>query len=173
MGDRTPMEDVLRRAFDANVKYWETVGRAATDYVQSVSKLWADAPLSWKPATMSWTAPRSAGTMHHEPVVSPLLVMEGVLGAEVRTVVMISNDLSREAEATVEISTLRGPDGRFTSVEVRAIPETLKLAAGARMPVTLVAEITDALHEGTDYHGEVTVPGLSARGVPIVVRRQS
>jgi hypothetical protein len=172
MADRTPMEDVMRRAYDANLRYWETVGRAATDYMQSVTKLWADAPLSWKPAAMSWTGPRSSATMHHEPAVSPALVMEGVKGAEVRTVLMISNDLAREAEATVEISTLRGPDGRFAPVEVRAIPETLKLAAGARMPVTLVAEISDALLEGADYHGEVTVPGLSERGVPIVVRRR-
>ena len=172
MPDRTPMEDVMRRAYDANLRYWETVGRAATDYVQSVTKLWADAPLSWKPTTLSWTAPRSSATVHHESALSSALVMEGVKGAEVRTVLMISNDLAREAEATVEISTLRGPDGRFASVEVRAIPETLKLAAGARMPVTLVAEISDGLLEGTDYLGEETVPGLSERGVPIVVRRR-
>ncbi len=173
------MEDVMRRAFDANLRYWETVGRATTDYVQTVSKLWADAPISWKPATMTWNPATWAGqrTAHadhrHDAAVAPALVLEGVAGAQVRTVLMISNDLTCDADATVEISTLRGPDGRFASVEVRAMPESLTLVAGARAPVTLVADITDALHVDTDYHGEVTVPGLSTKGVPIVVRRRA
>ena len=173
------MEDAMRRAFDANVRYWETVGRAATDYVQTVSKLWADAPISWKPATMtwnpaSWTGQRTSHQEHrHDAAAAPALVLEGVSGAQVRAVLMISNDLACDADATVEISTLRGPDGRFASVEVRATPASLTLVAGARAPVTLMADITDALHVDTDYHGEVTVPGLSAKGVPIVVRRRA
>jgi hypothetical protein len=173
MADRTPMEDVMRRAFDANVRYWETVGRAATDYVQTVTRIWSDAPVSWKTPSMSWTAPRAETVRTADPVVAPALVLEGVAGTEVRAVLMISNDLTREAAASVQVSTLRGPDGRFASVEVRAAPESLTLAAGARVPVTLLAEITEALHVDTDYHGEVTVPGLSARGVPIVVRRRA
>ena len=179
MADRTPMEDVLRRAFDANVRYWETVGRATTDYVQSVSKLWADSPISWKPASMSWNPavwtekrPTNADH-HHDSAVAPALVLEGAAGSQARTVLIISNDLACDTDASVEVSRLRGPDGRFASVEVRALPESLTLVAGARAPVTLVAEITDALHVDTDYHGEVTVPGLSAKGVPIVVRRRA
>lgn len=172
MADRTPVEDVMRRAFDANLRYWETIGRAATDYVQTVSKIWSDAPISWKPASMTWNSTRPSAAAHPDAAVAAALVLEGVSGSQVRTVVMISNDLAREAEAAVEISTLRGPDGRFASIEVTASPETLTLAAGARAPVTLSAEITDALQLETDYHGEVTVPGLSERGVPIVVRRR-
>ena len=42
-------EDVVRRAFDANVRYWEAVGRASTDYAQAVLRVWADAPAAVAP----------------------------------------------------------------------------------------------------------------------------
>jgi hypothetical protein len=173
MAERTPIEDVMRRAFDANLRYWESVGRAATTYVETVTKIWQDAPMSWKPGAMAWTPSRSPSVTPPTAHDCAALVLENVAGAQARTVLMISNDLAREAEASVLISPLRGPDGRFVSVDVAAMPETLTLAAGARVPVTLTAAITDALHEGVDYHGEVTVPGLSVTGVPIVVRRRA
>lgn len=168
MAERTPFEDTVRRTFDANVRYWESVSRAATDYMESVSRIMTDAPMSWKPGTMSWSWPRSEPTKR----TAATLVLEGSVGAEARTMLMISNDLTRDAEASVVILPLRGPDGALASVSVQVEPKTLSLAAGARAPVTLSVRITDELTPGADYTSEVSVPGLAAAGVPIVVRRR-
>jgi hypothetical protein len=170
MADRPLMQDVMKRAFDANLRYWETVGRATTEYVQAVTKIWADAPITWTPGVSSRAAVNGTPAA---TTAAPALLLEGFAGAQARATIMVSNDLDREAEAQISVSSLRGPDGRFVAMEIRTIPETVKLAAGARVPVTLAADITDALAEGVDYHGEINVPGLSPRGVPLVLRRRA
>ncbi|HSQ31502.1 MAG TPA: hypothetical protein VLN49_16715 [Gemmatimonadaceae bacterium] len=168
MADRPLFEDIVRRAFDANTRYWESVSRAATDYVQTVTKIWADAPIAWTPGVR---APSSRATAA-DATSGPALLLEGAAGSHARAVVMISNDLDREAEASVHVSALRGPDGRFAALEIRTSPDSVKLAAGERAPVTLIADISDALVAGADYHGEINVPGLSSRGIPLIVRRR-
>ncbi len=75
--------------------------------------------------------------------------------------------------SSVHVSALRGPDGRFAALDIRTSPESVKLAAGERAPVTLIADISDALVAGADYHGEINVPGLSSRGIPLIVRRRA
>jgi hypothetical protein len=193
MAEKTPLEEMVRKAFDMNLRYWETVGRATTDYVEAAAKLWADAPISWTPGVRdrgssrggsassggsAWStssaAPASSSKASWESAeapATPVLLLEGRAGTEARAMVMISNDLDREAEAAVVASPLRGPDGRFLAADLRTEPTAVKLAPGARTSVTLVVGVTDAMEVGADYRGEINVPGLSPRGVPVVVRR--
>lgn len=194
MAEKTPLEEMVRKAFDMNLRYWETVGRATTDYVEAAAKLWADAPISWTPGVRDKGAARggsasssasassaSSGTSASssksgawestEAAATPVLLLEGRAGTEARAMVVISNDLDREAEAAVVASPLRGPDGRFVAADLRTEPTAVKLAPGARTSVTLVVGVTDAMEVGADYRGEINVPGLSPRGVPVVVRR--
>jgi len=194
MAEKTPLEEMVRKAFDMNLRYWETVGRATTDYVEAAAKLWADAPISWTPGVrdkgssrwgsasseasaasaasgQSASSSKSAAWEPAEAPATPVLLLEGRAGTEARAMVMISNDLDREAEAAVVASPLRGPDGRFIAADLRTEPTAVKLAPGARTSVTLVVGVTDAMEVGADYRGEINVPGLSTRGVPVVVRR--
>jgi len=200
MAEKTPLEEMVRKAFDMNLRYWETVGRATTDYVEAAAKLWADAPISWTPGVrdkgssrwgsasseasastaastsaapsgQSASASRAGAWESAEAAATPVLLLEGRAGTEARAMVMISNDLDREAEAAVVASPLRGPDGRFVAADLRTEPTAVKLAPGARTSVTLVVGVTDAMEVGADYRGEINVPGLSPRGVPVVVRR--
>ncbi len=166
MADRPLLENLLKRGIDANVKYWEAVGRAASDYVQTVSKIWADAPIAFTPGTFttrSTTTTRPSG---------PALLLEGPAGTQARAVVMISNDLDRDADAAVSVTDLRAPDGQRVSFDIRPSPDRVKLARGEKVPVTLTADITDAMADGVDYEGEINVPGLSTKGVPVVLRRR-
>jgi hypothetical protein len=194
MAEKTPLEEMVRKAFDMNLRYWETVGRATTDYVEAAAKLWADAPISWPPGVrdkgssrggsasseasastaasgQSASSSRAGAWESTEAAATPVLLLEGRAGTEARAMVMISNDLDREAEAAVVASPLRGPDGRFVAADLRTEPTAVKLAPGARTSVTLVVGVTDAMEVGADYRGEINVPGLSPRGVPVVVRR--
>ena len=41
MAEKTPLEEMVRKAFDMNLRYWETVWRATTDYVEAAARLWA------------------------------------------------------------------------------------------------------------------------------------
>ena len=172
MAERTPLEDVVKRAFDANLRYWETVGRATTDYMQSLARIWADAPFVWTPGAFRKSglsnATLKAGDDGHEPAI----LLEGPAGSEARAVVMVSNDLDREVEAPVVPSAFTGPGGGAADVRLRTDPETVKVPSGGRVPVTLAAKITEEMVEGATYRGEVDVPGLSHRGVPVVVRRR-
>jgi len=166
LAEKTPLEEIARRAYDANLRYWEAVGRATSEYVQAVSRLWADAPLAWAPQQRGPTA--TAEPSSYPP---PALLLEGAAGSEARSVVMLTNDLTREVEAGVVASSLTGPGGETAPVRVHAEPEVVKLAPGSRTPVTLSVQLTDALAPGVDYRGEVNVPGLSPRGVAVIVRR--
>ncbi len=174
MAERTPLEDVVKRAFDANLRYWETVGRATTDYVQSLTRIWADAPFAWMPGAWSKAEPRrrTEGTAGIGESPEPALLLEAAAGDEARAVVMVSNDLDREVEAPVVPSAFTGPDGEGVDVTLKAEPKTVKVPAGGRVPVTLMASISTTMVEGTSYRGEVDVPGLSQRGVPVVIRRR-
>lgn len=170
--DRTPFEDVLKRAFDANLQYWETVNRAASDYVEVMAKVWRDAPISWTPGTTKRSSRSPASPAREvEPRFMPALLLEGAAGTEARAVVMVRNDLDREAEAPVVPSVFRSPDGETRDLAVRAEPTRVRVGPGEQVAVTLAVDIPDDVAEGVGWRGEVNVPGLSERGVPVVVRR--
>lgn len=171
MADRTPMEDVLKRAFDANLRYWETLNRAASEYVQTMTKVWKDAPISWAPGISSPKKETAAAGRADEAPFTPALLLEGPAGSTARAVVMVRNDLGREAEAPIVPSLFTGPDGTTHDLDVRADPPRVTVAAGGQVAVTLSVAVTSDLHDGVGYRGEVNVPGLSDRGVPVVVRR--
>lgn len=170
MADKTPFEQVIRKAYDANARYWETVGRATSDYMQAVSKLWAEAPLTWTPGVRTASQQPSESGDPHAPAPAAL-VLEGRAGGEARAVVMLTNELVTEVEAAVVASALTGPNGEAVPLKIRTDPEVVKIAPGSKVPVTLMIDLSDKLVPGTEYRGEVNVPGLSPRGLPVVVRR--
>ncbi|MQA89739.1 MAG: hypothetical protein GEU90_05825 [Gemmatimonas sp.] len=163
MADRTPWEDVVRRAYDANFRYWEAVGQATSDYAKTVSRLWTELPISWTPGRRE-PSESSAPT-------SPAVVLEGVAGSEAAAAVMLTNDLGREVEAAVVATPLVGPAGESAGVALRTEPEVVRLSPGGRTPVTVRVDLSEKLAPATDYRAEVNVPGLSHRGVPVIVRR--
>lgn len=170
MPERTPMEDAVKRAFDANVRYWETMGRATSDYMQAVTKLWAEAPLTWMPGTQRPQATSAGTSPAGAPPTVPAILLEARVGEEARAMLMISNDLTRHVDADVVASPLTGPSGDVR-VKVRTHPSRVSLAGGAHEAVTLMVNITETLQPGVDYRAEVNVPGLAAQGVPVIVRR--
>lgn len=170
MPERTPMEDAVKRAFDANVRYWETMGRATSDYVQAVTKLWAEAPLTWMPGWQKPQATSPAASPAGATPTVPAILLEARAGEEARAMLMISNDLARHVDADVVAAPLAGPEGN-ARVKVRTQPSRVSLAAGAQEAVTLMVNITEALQPGVDYRAEINVPGLAAQGVPVIVRR--
>lgn len=169
MAEKTPFEEVIRKAYDANARYWETVGRATSDYMQAVSKLWAEAPLTWTPGVRTPSQQPSEWGDPHAPAAA--LVLEGRAGGEARAVVMLTNELGTEVEAAVVASALTGPTGEAVPLKIRTDPEVVKIAPGSKVPVTLMIELSEKLAPGTEYRGEVNVPRLSPRGLPVVVRR--
>ena len=84
---------------------------------------------------------------------------------------MLTNELGREVEAAVVASGVIGPAGESVGLKIRTDPEIVKLEPGSRVPVTLMIDLNDKLVPGAEYRGEVNVPGLSPKGVPVVVRR--
>lgn len=172
MAEPTPLEQVVKRVFDANLRYWETLGRATSEYVQTLARAWSDAPFTWSLGPMRERHATPAESPSAPPRFAPALLLEGPAGTEARAVIVVRNDLSRQAEAPVVCTGFTGPDGEPAELELRAEPSTVTVPAGGQVPVTLAVSVTADMPEGGAYRGEIDVPGLSECGVPVVVRRR-
>ena len=51
-------------------------------------------------------------------------------------------------------------------------PATVSLAPGEQAMVRVAAELDDTLESGVRYRGEIAIPALSDRRIPIVLRRR-
>ena len=75
----------------------------------------------------------------------PALLLEGPAGEEARAVVMVRNDLDREAEAPVVATMFVGPGDETRDLELRADPARVRVAPGSiRLARTLVLPISAA-----------------------------
>ncbi|HZD06337.1 MAG TPA: hypothetical protein VE173_15610, partial [Longimicrobiales bacterium] len=164
--------EVVKRVFDANLQYWETLNRATSEYVQTLARAWSEAPFTWSLGPRGERPTPAPEPPASRPRFAPALLLEGPAGAEARAVIVVRNDLSRQAEAPVVSGAFTGPGGEPVELDLRADPATVTVPPGEQVPVTLAVAITADMPEGGAYRGEVDVPGLSERGVPVVVRRR-
>jgi hypothetical protein len=173
VAERTPTGDTLRRAIEAYVDYYQSLGKATGEYVRTLTSILWGVDL---PITLG-SSPRSSAEdeRRSDPAPPPAssaetvtLILEGSSGSDVRSVFAVSNDLDREVSAPVMSTGAVGPN---TVLALRASPSIVTLARGERQLVEVGALISEEMVEGADYVGEVSVPGLSASGIPIVVRR--
>jgi hypothetical protein len=170
------MQQAWSRMLDANLKYYEALGKVTSDYVAALSKAILPGPLSFKlpfgvPSPHAHSAPPETGPVARSS--GPLLVLEAPAGSTAHSAFVISNALPREATAPVMVSALRTERGTEIHPPVRVVPGSLSLAPGEKGVVQLLVTIGDDMQEGTDYFGVIRVPDLSTEQIPFVVRRVS
>lgn len=175
MAEGPPPDEPLRRALEANLQYYEALGRATRDYWAAVSRLWRDLPL--RVGNVRFGAPAGPG-LAARPAAAPApaapatLVLEAEAGGEAQGVFMVDNRLSRTVSTAVVTSAFADPSGRAVRPVLRVVPGVVTLEPAGRTLVQLFAAVTDDLDPDVDYRGEVSVPGLSDRGIPVVLRRR-
>lgn len=178
MAERPPFErafersgEALRRAMDANLRYYEGLQQLTAEYVKALASVLGELRLPLDLGTLDLARGRERTRTHQaevvrtEPSTTAALVLEGEAGAEARAAFVIDNDLPREVVAPVRSSLERDV------TPVRTEPDVVTLGPGERALVQIVAEIGENLGIGESYRGEVSVPDLSQTRVPIVVRR--
>lgn len=157
-----------RTAVDANVRYYQRVGRLSVEYLRAAAGLLHDlgAPLRGEPDT-------GTGPPGDAPArAAAAMVLEGEAGTTAPGVFLVDNALERQVTAPVVASDPVGEDGQPVAVALEFDPPEVTLGAGEQILVRVGARITDALEVGRTYRGALTVPGLTSAGIPFVVRRR-
>jgi hypothetical protein len=151
---------LLRRALDANLRYYEALGELTLDYLRSLRTLTSDgdapAPTAAAPAPPPAT-----------------LVLEAQAGETAVGAFLVQNLLDERVSAPVIAGAFTAEDGGEADLTLKLDPEVVTLEPGEQQMVRTAAAVTDRLEPGVGYRGEVSVPGLTGTRVPIVVRRRS
>jgi hypothetical protein len=170
VADQPPIADTARRAYEANLHYYRSLGKVTAEYLKALARILGGARPAvevGRTSARASAAPARPGGAHAEREAATL-ILEGVAGSDVRGVFAISNDLDREVSAPVMSTRAEGPDA---SLELRASPPVVTVAKGQRALVEVGTVITEEMRPGDAYRGEISVPGLSTGGIPIIVRR--
>ncbi len=156
---------------EANLRYYEAVGRLSIDYVRAVAG--AVGSLGGPPQGRPPAAPVHARDRPSAAGASaPALVLEAEAGGSAVGAFMVENLLGEEISAPVAASAFVSPEGHEVRPRLSFDPEVVVLGPGEQVLVRAVAAFDDALEAGVGYRGEVTVPGLGGRGLSIVLRRR-
>lgn len=175
MADNPRLEALLKRAIDANLRYYEGLGRLLLQYVGDLRSVGQDAGIEVTRGVSAAAAraARPGATQSPQAAAAPALVLEGPKSAVVQGLFMVSNDLPHEVTATVAATPFLDPDGREVHADVITEPAAVSLQPGQRAPIQIRATVTDALQPGVNYRGRIAVPGLSETGVAVILRRSA
>lgn len=178
-----PPGGVLRRAVDANLRYYEALGRLSVEYLQTLAGLVEDVTLprlggvSMSRSALPPTAPPGPALPPRPapegaaPVAA--LVLEAEQGGTATGLFMVQNTLPEKVSAPVLVSSFRAEGGGEAAPKLVLDPEVVTLGPGEQMLVRVTTAIDEALAPDVSYRGELSVPGVAAKGIPLVLRRRS
>lgn len=87
-------------------------------------------------------------------------------------VFLVENLTSEPVSAPITVSTFVDEQGREVRPRLVLRPATVSLGPGEQAMVRLAAELDEDLEPGVRYRGEIAIPALSDRRIPIVLRRR-
>lgn len=180
MAEAFGLDQIFRRALEANARYYEALGQVTTDYLKALAGVVGEFRLP------SQLGGRAAGLGAARPVAAPpapvaptdpvkaasAMVLEGVAGQEAVGAFMVQNHFSQKVAAPVVVSAFLDPSGAELRPALAFEPDVVALEAGEQVLVRVTASIDERLRPGIAYRGEVAVPGLSGDRVPLVLRRR-
>jgi len=166
MAEQLRLDETISRLFEANLRWYEALGRVSADYVRAVSRILTDTAVSRIPGASP--APARAAQPAAQ---AATLVLEAETGQLARGMFMVENRLGRQVSATVVTSAFVDPEQRQVWPTIRVQPGNLTLDPGGRALVQITALADDTLGENIRYAGHISVPGLSDAPIPVVLRR--
>jgi hypothetical protein len=164
MAEAAPASDLLRRALDANLRYYAAIGRLTVDYLEALGAIARHVEVPTRPAP---AVPPPA------PAPPAVMVLEAEAGGTAIGVFLVENLLGEKVAAPVSASPLAGPDGREVDVRLAFDPEVVVLEPGEQILVRVAARLDGDLDPDVSYRAELAVPGVIGTKVPIVVRRRA
>jgi hypothetical protein len=88
-------------------------------------------------------------------------------------VFLVENLTAEPVSAPITVSAFVNDAGHEVRPRLVLRPATVSLEPGQQAMVQLAAELDEELESGVRYHGEIAIPALSDRRIPIVLRRVS
>jgi hypothetical protein len=104
---------------------------------------------------------------------SPTLLVEADGDRPGFGVFLVENLTAEPVSAPITVSTFVDEHGREVRPRLVLRPATVSLGPGEQAMVQLAAELDGALESGVRYRGEIAIPALSNRRIPIVLRRRA
>lgn len=168
--ERSGIEEVWRRALDANLRYYEALGKLSAEYLKAYAGALGQLRVSRAaaPAT-SVASPQTSQPVENRP--APVMALEAQEGGAAVGVFMVENHLGDRVTGPVSLSPLADAEGREVVATVKFEPDVVTLEPGEQMLVQTTATVDRTFKVGVDYRGAIRVPGLRGTEIPIVVRR--
>ena len=171
--------DAWRRAMDANLKYYESWGRLAGDWLRELQNAAAalrptvnlpavNVPVVTTPVSTpddgvsAAPSPATNGVATRAAVVlegEPLAVASGAL--------LVENHLDHAVTATVVADPFVDSNGVEIAVEFDVLPRSVELPARAAAIVRIHAELPS---DAGELHSTLHVPDLPGTSVPVILR---
>jgi hypothetical protein len=169
MAEQPGLEQIWRRALEANARYYEALGQVTTDYLKALAGVLGEVklpPASFAGRTAAPVPPAAAA-----PAPSAM-VLEAPAGQTAVGAFMVQNRLGQHVAAPVVTSAFLDASGAELRPALTFEPDVVSLESGEQVLVRVTAAIDERLEPGVGYRGEVTVPGLSGDRIALVLRRR-
>jgi hypothetical protein len=170
MASGFPVDELIKRAVDLNVRYYSGIGQLMATYFKDLVVTLSDLATTQiqAPPSRRQTNPSTQKTQQ-----SPVMVLEAESGREALGVFLVENHLDHS------ISTRVVPSSFFDAVrnEINPSfvfdPEAVSLRSGEQVLVRVKVQIDDTFAPDVSYQGSVNIPELTGSSVRIVLRRRS
>jgi hypothetical protein len=162
------LEQIWRRALEANARYYEALGQVTTDYLKALAGVLGEVKL---PASLAGRTAAPVPPAAAAPAPSAM-VLEASAGQTAFGAFMVQNRLGRHVAAPVVTSAFLDASGAEVRPALTFEPDVVSLESGEQVLVRVTAAIDERLEPGVGYRGEVTVPGLSGDRIALVLRRR-
>ncbi len=159
MADGLDVSEMMKRAVQANARFYKGWMDLTLEYVRGMSAILGGEPENTQPIAEMDT---SAGA----------LVLEGEAGETVRGAFLVSNDLGRTLTCEFVSSAFNDTIGARIVVKPVFDPFRLELAPGEQRVIQVTMTIDSSLKASVGYAGEFSIAGMDGFAVPVVLRRQ-
>jgi hypothetical protein len=159
---QTELAEGWQAGVEAGLRYWGTLGRLAVESVTALVPLVAelrppgDAPVEIVDA----------------PPVPKTILVEAEAGQSGMGVFLVENTTAEQLSIPVSASPFHDPRGREVHPAIAFRPDVITLDPGDQQVVQVAAAVDETLEPDVRYHALISVPGLSATRIPIVLRRR-
>lgn len=158
MADGIDMSEMMKRAVQANARFYKGWVDLTLEYVRGMSAI-----LGGEPESSASVAEMDAGT--------GALVLEGEAGETVRGAFLVTNDLGRSLSCEFVSSPFNDALGARVDVKSVFEPARIELAPGEQRVIQVSMTIDPSLSAGVGFAGEFSIAGMDGFAVPVVLRR--
>lgn len=164
---QTELAEGWHAGVEAGLRYWGTLGRLAFRSVTALVPLVAEL----RPGAGGGAPVEVMEGPPAAPVPKTILV-EAEAGQSGMGVFLVENTTAEQVSIPVSASPFHDPRGREVHPAIAFRPDVITLDPGDQQVVQVAAAVDDTLEPDVRYHALISVPGLSATRIPIVLRRR-